>query len=280
MLAPTLHSSISSGNLVCSYWWPSEDDASKEAQHGPKWDGVVRAAGALPPQPRGTVITSKGVKVLRPQEKQGFGRWVSWYFQAEAAATNLQAVGRALQCFLLARAGHGCCVQTSECELAPRCQTQWLLNTAVSNMQARAEPSLSPLHSQDAGGALGCRAVSREREKNYLVALPVRGSAGESMTTLLTAEKNCHCSQSSCCLHRDHIVFIFGLVFVGFFPSFRQENASNAKMLQVFNSRLNITNCRDLQIKPRHRSKPKPVKIHLGIYVTWVENFLACIEIR
>lgn len=23
----------------------------------------------------------------------------------------------------------------------------------------------------------------------------------------------------------------------------------------------------------------KPVKIHLGIYVIWVENFLACVEI-
>lgn len=48
---------------------------------------------------------------------------------------------------------------------------------------------------------------------------------------------------------------------------------------RVFNSRLNITNHGDLQIKPCHRSKPKPVNIRLGFYVIWVENFLACIEI-
>lgn len=71
-----------------------------------------------------------------------------------------------------------------------------------------------------------------EEERNHPVALPLRGSAGESMTTLLTVEKNRCCSQSSCCLHRDNIMFIIGLVLVGFSASFRQENDSDAKMLQ------------------------------------------------
>lgn len=42
----------------------SEGDASKEAQCCPRWDEVGNAAGALPPQPRGTIVTSKGVKVI------------------------------------------------------------------------------------------------------------------------------------------------------------------------------------------------------------------------
>jgi len=71
-----------------------------------------------------------------------------------------------------------------------------------------------------------------EGETNYLVALSVRDSAGESVTALLTAEKNCYCSQSSCCLHRDNTVFIVRLVFVSFSLSFGQKNASNAKMMQ------------------------------------------------
>lgn len=176
MRAPTSHSSISSSNLVCSCWWPSEDDASKEAQRGPEWDRVGSAAGALSPQPHGMAVTSKGVKVisehLRPQEKQGFGRWVSWYFQAEAAATNLQAVGIALQCLLPAWTRLECCVQTPERELAPLCQTRWLLNTALSNMQAHAEPSLSPPAFPECWGSSGMQGCEqRERETEITLLL-------------------------------------------------------------------------------------------------------------
>lgn len=71
-----------------------------------------------------------------------------------------------------------------------------------------------------------------EKERNCLAALPVRDSAEEFVTTLLTAEKNCCCSQSSCRWHRDSTVFVVGLFFVGFSPSFRQENGSDAKTLQ------------------------------------------------
>lgn len=97
------------------------------------WGGG-HSGGATTP---GTAVTSRSVKVISdhpPQENQGFGRQGSSPSQDEAAASHLQAMGRALQRSHLDGIDHRCRIQTTEHELAPLCQARGLLNVAVSKM--------------------------------------------------------------------------------------------------------------------------------------------------
>lgn len=135
------------------------------------WSGGHRGGSTT----AGTSVTSRGVKVisdhLPPQEKQGFGRQGSSPFQAEAAASCLQSMGRALQLFHPAGINHGCQIQTTEHELVPLCRARGLLNVAVSKLRALAVPSVPPLYCQAVGDALGCRAASKEMEREITSSL-------------------------------------------------------------------------------------------------------------